>query len=594
MRHLRRLAPYAKKNSRLIAISLFCSLLAQGAFLAMPKILGDIVDQVFRGGHRERLPYFALLILLLSLFRGLINFVEIALGARFGQRILQSVRQDLYAHLCRLSFSYFDRTRTGQLISRITSDMEPVSMFLTWGFRMVFKNTALFFGVVIVCLRMHVMLTIVSLSALPLLTLTAMVIGGRLRPAYEAAREQLGVLTSALQENLQGIRLVKMYVREQEEIARFHRESELLREKNYLAQRLDSIYYPITGFWAGAAGLLVLWYGGLQVINGSLSLGEYVAFESYVVFMTMPMRMLGFMVSGMLRADASMERVHAIIDSVPDLTSPQKPVASTPIEGKIQFENVRFGFKEDSPILRDLFIEVEAGETIGIMGPTGSGKSALVSLIPRFYDPQAGRVLIDGHDVRELDLPTLRSQVAIVLQDTFLFSGTIRENITYARPEAPEEALLEAARKAAIHEFLQQLPEGYDTVIGERGVRLSGGQQQRLAIARSLLTDPRILILDDCTSSVDTYTEHLIQESINAMLHDRTTIIIAQRASAVMQADRILVLDEGRIVESGSPSELREDPTSLFARLLHSQQSSADKTPFASAPIAERFETVVA
>ncbi|PIY39312.1 MAG: hypothetical protein COZ05_19400, partial [Armatimonadetes bacterium CG_4_10_14_3_um_filter_59_10] len=275
MKHLRRLAPYARKRKYLIMAAIASSLISQGAFLIMPKLLGDIVDQVFQGGQRDRLAFYGLLILFLSVVRGAFNFLEIIAGARCGQAVLLDLRQDLYAHLCRLSFTYFDKTRTGQLISRITSDLEPVSMFLTWGFRMIFKNILLFVGVVVICLRMHVTLTLVSMSALPLLTLTAMVIGGKIRPAYESAREQLGVLTSLLQENIQGIRLIKMYVKEKAEIARFEQESETLREKTYKAQRLDAIYYPITGLWAGLASLLVLWYGGLQVINGSLTLGEY-------------------------------------------------------------------------------------------------------------------------------------------------------------------------------------------------------------------------------------------------------------------------------------------------------------------------------
>lgn len=580
MKHLRRLLPYGKKQLPLITVSLFCSLVGQVAFIYMPLVVGQIVDNVFRHGHRELLPHYALILFVLAVARGAINFVEISTGAKYGQEILRDLRQDLYSHLCRLSFSYFDRTRTGQLISRITSDLEPVSMFLTWGFRMIVKNIVLFVGVVVVCLQMHVTLTIVSLSALPLLTLTAMVIGSRIRPAYEAAREQLGALTSLLQENIQGIRLVKMYVKEQEQIARFMQESEALRSKNYIAQKLDSIYYPITGLWAGVAGLLVLWYGGLQVINGSLTLGQYITFESYVVFITMPMRMLGFMVSAMLRSDASMERVNAIIDSVPDVANPPHPRRLQGIEGHVTLESVSFGYLDDREVLQDVSLHVEGGNTVGILGPTGSGKSTLISLIPRFYDPRKGRVLVDGSDVRDLDLPFLRREIGVVFQDTFLFSGTLRDNLCYGRPDASEEEMMAAARGAAIHDFIMELPEGYETLVGERGVRLSGGQQQRVAIARAILLNPSILILDDCTSSLDTYTEYLIQESLRDLMAGRTTLIIAQRASSVMGADRIIVLDRGRVVESGPPSELARHPTSLFARLLDSQQVSAQGSPF--------------
>ena len=584
MKHLRRLAPYARKRKYLIMAAIASSLISQGAFLIMPKLLGDIVDQVFQGGQRDRLAFYGLLILFLSVVRGAFNFLEIIAGARCGQAVLLDLRQDLYAHLCRLSFTYFDKTRTGQLISRITSDLEPVSMFLTWGFRMIFKNILLFVGVVVICLRMHVTLTLVSMSALPLLTLTAMVIGGKIRPAYESAREQLGVLTSLLQENIQGIRLIKMYVKEKAEIARFEQESETLREKTYKAQRLDAIYYPITGLWAGLASLLVLWYGGLQVINGSLTLGEYVAFETYLIFITLPMRMLGFMVSAMLRTDASMERVHAIIDAVPDITSPPRAASHSPVSGRVDFEDVSFGYTHESSTLTDLAFTIEAEETVGIIGATGCGKSTLISLIPRFYDPQRGLVLIDGHDVRQWELSALRRQIGIVFQDTFLFSGTLRDNIAYANPDTDDEDVARVARLAALDEFIQQLPEGYDTVVGERGERLSGGQQQRLSIARTLLWQPRILLLDDCTSSLDTHTEYQIQQNLESERKGRTTIIIAQRASALSTADRVFVLESGRVVETGTPSSLARDTGSLYARLRASQGPSGTDDPLPTTP----------
>jgi len=584
MKHLRRLAPYARKRKYLIMAAIASSLISQGAFLIMPKLLGDIVDQVFQGGQRDRLAFYGLLILFLSVVRGAFNFLEIIAGARCGQAVLLDLRQDLYAHLCRLSFTYFDKTRTGQLISRITSDLEPVSMFLTWGFRMIFKNILLFVGVVVICLRMHVTLTLVSMSALPLLTLTAMVIGGKIRPAYESAREQLGVLTSLLQENIQGIRLIKMYVKEKAEIARFEQESETLREKTYKAQRLDAIYYPITGLWAGLASLLVLWYGGLQVINGSLTLGEYVAFETYLIFITLPTRMLGFMVSAMLRTDASMERVHAIIDAVPDITSPPRAASHSPVSGRVDFEDVSFGYTHESSTLTDLAFTIEAEETVGIIGATGCGKSTLISLIPRFYDPQRGRVLIDGHDVRQWELSALRRQIGIVFQDTFLFSGTLRDDIAYANPDTDDEDVARVARLAALDEFIQQLPEGYDTVVGERGERLSGGQQQRLSIARTLLWQPRILLLDDCTSSLDTHTEYQIQQNLESERKGRTTIIIAQRASALSTADRVFVLESGRVVETGTPSSLARDTGSLYARLRASQGPSGTDDPLPTTP----------
>ncbi|PIY49226.1 MAG: ABC transporter ATP-binding protein, partial [Armatimonadetes bacterium CG_4_10_14_3_um_filter_59_10] len=313
-------------------------------------------------------------------------------------------------------------------------------------------------------------------------------------------------------------------------------------------------------------------------------LGEYVAFETYLIFITLPTRMLGFMVSAMLRTDASMERVHAIIDAVPDITSPPRAASHSPVSGRVDFEDVSFGYTHESSTLTDLAFTIEAEETVGIIGATGCGKSTLISLIPRFYDPQRGRVLIDGHDVRQWELSALRRQIGIVFQDTFLFSGTLRDNIAYANPDTDDEDVARVARLAALDEFIQQLPEGYDTVVGERGERLSGGQQQRLSIARTLLWQPRILLLDDCTSSLDTHTEYQIQQNLESERKGRTTIIIAQRASALSTADRVFVLESGRVVETGTPSSLARDTGSLYARLRASQGPSGTDDPLPTTP----------
>jgi len=487
------------------------------------------------------------------------------------------MRADLYAHLTRLSFGYFDRVRTGQLLSRITSDLEPVGGFCTWGFRMIFRSVILFAGVLAVCIWMNPRLALLSLSTMPLLTATAYFVGERIRPAFERAREQLGVVTTRLQENLSGIRIVKLYVREPLERERYRAASEVLRDRNYEAQRIDAAYYPLTGFWAGLSGLLVLWIGGMEVLHGRLTLPEYVAFEAYLLLLLLPMRMLGYMVSGMQRAAAAINRLTAILDEVPDVRDPERPVRLGRIEGAVRFENVTFGYTRDTPVLRGVSFSVRPGETVGILGATGSGKSTLVALIPRFYDPQEGVVRIDGHDVRALDRRELRRQIGIVFQESFLFTGTIRENIAFGHPDATDAEVEEAARKADIHDFVASLELGYQTPVGERGLTLSGGQQQRVALARALLTDPRILILDDCTSSLDTRTEHRIQTRLASYMAGRTTFIIAQRASSVARADRIFVLENGAIVEEGAPDDLLRNPESLFARLYQLQEQAGSR-----------------
>jgi len=574
---LKRLLPYLGKHRGVAAAALICSVLSQGATLIGPKILQQIVAVVLEAGQRDQLPLLAGAIVAVAAIKGALSFAEIVLGARAGLSVVTSMRADLYAHLTRLSFGYFDRVRTGQLLSRITSDLEPVGGFCTWGFRMIFRSVILFAGVLAVCIWMNPRLALLSLSTMPLLTATAYFVGERIRPAFERAREQLGVVTTRLQENLSGIRIVKLYVREPLERERFRAASEVLRDRNYEAQRIDAAYYPLTGFWAGLSGLLVLWIGGMEVLHGRLTLPEYVAFEAYLLLLLLPMRMLGYMVSGMQRAAAAINRLTAILDEVPDVRDPERPVRLGRIEGAVRFENVTFGYTRDTPVLRGVSFSVRPGETVGILGATGSGKSTLVALIPRFYDPQEGVVRIDGHDVRALDRRELRRQIGIVFQESFLFTGTIRENIAFGHPDATDAEVEEAARKADIHDFVASLELGYQTPVGERGLTLSGGQQQRVALARALLTDPRILILDDCTSSLDTRTEHRIQTRLASYMAGRTTFIIAQRASSVARADRIFVLENGAIVEEGAPDDLLRNPESLFARLYQLQEQAGSR-----------------
>jgi ATP-binding cassette subfamily B protein len=313
--------------------------------------------------------------------------------------------------------------------------------------------------------------------------------------------------------------------------------------------------------------LAVLWFGGSFVMQGRLSLGEFTAFNIWITMLIMPMRMMGWSVSSAIRATAAAKRVYAIQDERPDLTSPADPVPIGRVNGEIEFQDVTFSYNGSRPVVDGVTLRIAPGETVGVLGGVGSGKSTLAALVPRFYDPEQGSVRIDGHDVRDLDLRELRSQIGFVFQDSFLFSGTVRENIAFGKPDASDEEVREAARQAAILDFIESLDAGFDTPIGERGMRLSGGQQQRIAIARALLTDPRILILDSCTSSVDTYTEHLIQQALDKLMKGRTTIVIAHRASSVAGADRVVVLDHGRIVQEGTPEELAQETEGLFIQL---------------------------
>ncbi len=561
-------------------VVLVLSVLSQAALLLTPKVIQKIVENALEKTPENIAPW-ALLILGLAIIKGGLSAAETLMGTRLGQRILLNLRQDIYAHLCRLKLRFFDGIRSGELLSRVTADLEPIDTFFSWGARLIFRSVLLFIGVLIFCFSMNAKLTLVSLSIVPLISITAFMLGMRIRPTWQTAREKVGDFTSALEETLSGIRVVKMCTQEQNETAKLTRSSESVREKTWRSNRIDAAYHPITGLWAGLAGLMILAYGGSLIIAGELTLPEYVAFEIYLLLLLVPMRMMGWMVSGMQRAIVGAQRIFVLLEEEPEpgieiRGREGEAVGISPaegIQGRVTFEDVAFGYREGEPVLSNLNLEVQPGEIVGILGPTGSGKSALVALISRLYDPSQGRVLIDGEDLKKYDLRRLRRQIGMVFQEPFLFSGTIRENITFGRPEASEEEIEEAAKRAALHEFIVGLERGYETIIGERGLNLSGGQQQRLALARTLLTDPRILILDDYTSSVDAHTEFLIQQALQELMMGRTTFIISQRAASVSIADKIIVIDEGEIVEEGSPEELAAIADGHYRRLLEVQKS---------------------
>jgi len=567
VRILARMLRELRRYTWLLLLTIVLSLVGQAAMVGIPKVIQTMIDAVLKQGRTDMLWSASLTVVGLGLVRWVFGYAEFMVGVRYGQLLMRDMRQTLYEQLTRLSFSYFDRTRTGQLMSRITNDLEPVGDFLTWSSRMMVRTTLLFIGALVVCLTMNWKLALIGLAPLPMLTLTAATAGRFVRPAYERARQLLGEVTTRLQESIGAIMVVKTYCREDAELARFREDSERLRAATYRADAIDSLYFPLTGFWAGLSGLLVLWYGGVLVMNDQLTVGQFLAFNLYVAFLVMPMRMMGWAVSACMRAVAAAGRIYAIQDEVPDLAPPENPEPIGRLVGEVVFDNIAFGYGAERPVLQGISLRIHPGETLGILGPVGSGKSTLAALMPRFYDPDSGRVLIDGHDVRDLDPRELRSQIGVVFQESFLFSGTIRENIAFGKPDASEEEIRAAARDAAILDFIEELPDGLDTPIGERGMRLSGGQQQRIAIARALLTDPRILILDSCTSSVDTYTEYLIQQALDKLMSGRTTIIIAHRASSLAGADRVIVLEEGRIVQDGRPVELARQRDGMFALL---------------------------
>ncbi|HXF60929.1 MAG TPA: ABC transporter ATP-binding protein, partial [Caldilineaceae bacterium] len=434
----------------------------------------------------------------------------------------------------------------------------------------------------IVLVRMNPTLALLSLAAMPLLTYRAYEFGRHMRPLSLAIQQQVGVLTTFLEQNLRGARVVKAFAQEETQSAQFDQANNLWFDLSAGAARLRAVNVPMLDLIANVGTVFILWYGGLLVIRGELTLGELVAFSTYLGQLAMPVRRVGMIIPAISMAIAAGERIFEILDARSEVQEAPDAIPLPPIRGHVRFENVSFSYLKRHSVLHDVSFEALPGQVVALLGATGSGKSSIINLIPRFYDPTAGRVTIDGYDIRKVQIHSLRGQIGIVLQETTLFAATIRENIAFGRPDASESEIEEAARAAQAHDFIVSFPDGYETPVGERGVTLSGGQKQRIAIARALLMDPRILILDDATASVDTETERLIQMALARLMQGRTSFVIAQRLSTVRMADLILVLERGRIAAQGNHQELlRRSPlyADIYNRQLRPQEQDAEVLP---------------
>ncbi len=582
MKVLLRLLGYTRRYWVALAAGFVSMVVGLGSSLVVPFIVQAVIDRAIARGDIRLLGAAAGGVVAVVLFRGLFAFGERYSMEYLAQKVIYDLRNALYDHLQRLSFSFYDHAVTGQLMSRVTGDVETLRRFLGFGLINLVSNVLTLSAVLVVLFSLHWRLALVSLVTAPPAAVIVATFSRRVRPKYLAIQQQLAAITTRLQENLSGVRVVRAFAREEDEEERFDSENLGYLRRHLEAVRLWAFFFPLMNFITGAGTALLIWYGGREVILGRLSLGSLVAFNSFLLMLIMPLRMLGWIVNLSQRAQAAGQRIFEILDTEPEVKDLPGARPLGRVRGEVVFENVSFsyggppvawlaragegtggrrtpadgGTRREAPVVHDINLRVRPGETVALLGATGSGKSTLVNLIPRFYDPTAGRVLVDGTDVREVTLGSLRRQIGVVLQDTFLFSASIRENIAYGRPEATLEEVRRAARAAEIDDFIMTLPQGYDTVVGERGVGLSGGQKQRVAIARALLMDPRILILDDCTSSVDTETEQAIQRALARLMKGRTTFVIAQRLTTLRQADRIVVLERGRIVDEGGHDEL--------------------------------------
>ena len=571
MRHLGRALRYLGPYWPSASGAFLSMLLVAAANLISPQLIRRLIDDGIIAGNFSAILVAAAALLGVALVRGSFSFGQGYLSERASQGSAYDMRNAIYGKLQTLSFSFHDQAQTGQLMTRVTSDVEMVRQFTGQGFLQFLNSLCMFLGTAVILLTMNWRLALITLVTLPLIFISFAFMMRRAMPLFGTVQAQLGALNTILQENLAGVRVVKAFVREDYEADRYASANDNLFATNLKVVRIFSTAFSLIFFIASLGTVAVVWYGGDQVIGGELSLGGLGAFNTYLGLLLFPAFMLGMISAVVARAGASARRIFEVIDAESEVVDRPGAVPLPPIKGRVALEDVSFRYvgAERNVLDRAVFV-AEPGQTVAIVGTTGAGKSTIINLIPRFYDVTGGKVTVDGYDVRDVTISSLRRQIGIVLQDTLLFSGTIRENIAYGAPEALLDDIVRVAKLARAHDFILEQPEGYNTRIGEGGVGLSGGQMQRIAIARALLLNPQILILDDSTSSVDAETEYQIQQSLTTLLGSRTTFIIAQRISTVRNADIILVLDNARIAAQGTHEELLET-SALYGEIVASQ-----------------------
>lgn len=534
---------------------------------------GFTIDELrgFQANAESWLVSAALIIVVFALIRGVFSFVQAFMAEKTSQGVAFDFRNEIFARIQRLSFSYHDQNQTGQLMIRATDDVEKVRLFIAQGLILAAQAFLLLVATLIILFLTNWRLTLVVLPILPIALVIFMIFGAVSQPLFVSIQTRLSTLNTILQEAMAGIKVVKAFTRERYEQQRFDRAAVDLFQQQLRVSRTFSFLFPVIFLIAQVGQAALLYFAGDQILNNTLTLGDYQSFSLYVLYIFFPLGQLGFIISLLAQASASADRIFEILDARSEVTNKPDAVDLPAIQGHVTFKNVTFRyFGSGSPVLKDVSFEAKPGETIALLGGTGSGKTTIINLIPRFYDVSEGQVLIDGYDVRDVSLDSLRSQIGIVLQETNLFSGTIRDNIAFGRPDATDEDVIAAAQAAAAHDFIMSFPQGYDTPVGERGTTLSGGQKQRIAIARALLLDPRLLILDDSTSSVDLQTEARIQKALDNLMNGRTSFVIAQRITTVLNADQIIVLDKGEVVAIGKHAELMEN-SPIYAEIYNSQ-----------------------
>ncbi len=541
-----------------LAVSVVLAVGSQAAAVAIAFLTGDALQSAVTSSDRSGLWTIALAVLAVGLARALFMGGRRFISGRQALGVEYDMRDAVYAKLLRLSFRFYDRHQTGQLMSRATVDLQSVRFFLGYGLIFFFQHVITIVGVTIVMFLVEWRLALAATAFTPVLVVLAYRYSSVSHPVLRDVQQKMADVATVAEENIVGVHVVKSFAQEQNESAKFAERTESVFQRSMDANRQRAIYVPLLSFLPLIAQATVLLFGGRMVANGDMGLSAFFAFNVLALMLVMPLRMLGMWIGQAQRATASGERIFEVIDEPEEVSDAPGALDPPAGDGHVVFEGASFGYDRDRPVLEDIDLEIEPGRTIALIGHTGSGKTTLASLVPRFYDVTCGRLVIDGADVRDVRLASLRRSIGIVAQDPFLFSATVRENIAFGAPDATDADVVRAARLAQAHEFIEELEDGYDTVIGERGITLSGGQRQRIAIARALILDPRILILDDATASVDATTEARIRLGLREAMKGRTTLIVAHRLSTIALADELVVLDRGRIAARGTQAELLE------------------------------------
>lgn len=551
-----RLLAYIKPYYFRLAVAIICIIMAAGANLYVPWILKDVIDKVLVSKDMTMLNTIAIGIIAVFFFRGIFFYGQTYLMSYIGQKVIIDLREKLYRHLQCLSLSFYEQRQTGELMSYVTNDVAAVQGGIVDNMIELVTESSILIGSLVFMFYLDWKLSLLTLFTLPLIAQTIKVFGGKLRNSSRKVQERAADITSVLQESISAIRVIKSFAREDYAIERFNKENHHNFRANMKNSQIMATLTPVIEFLAAIGVTIIIWYGGREVIENRLTTGEMIAFLTYVVNLSNPIKRLSRTYGNIQRALAAADRVFSIIDTKPEIENAQNAVDLPAVVGEVAFNNLTFAYQTGDAAIRGFELTARAGQMIAIVGPSGAGKTTLVNLIPRFYDPIAGSVTIDGVDIRTVTLESLRRQIGIVPQETVLFNGTVYENILYGRLDANEAEVIAAAKAANAHNFIEEMAEGYQTQIGERGSKLSGGQRQRISIARAILKDPRILILDEATSALDTESEKLVQEALDKLMLGRTSFVIAHRLSTVQRADKIVVMEKGRLVEIGTHSEL--------------------------------------